>query len=478
MIHSKNRITRRTVLRGTSGVAVGLPFLSAMLPPRTSHADATTPTRFIVWYNPGGTLLDKWRPTGTTTSFTLQNMLSPLAPHQSQMTMIDGIDIAVADIGAAGPHARGMAGILTGQKLLPGAFDTNAGNAGFADGPSMDQVIAGKISVGLKFKSLEFSAGWSTGIAAGGMPHPSNQLTYAGSSSPIPPQTDPANTWKRLFSDLGQAGTQQQAQLAWNKSILDSVASQYKSLSMKLGAEDRMKLDAHFAMIQDAQNRLGAVVNGGCTAPTDVNMTPGFYDDKDDGGGFFTGAKVPTKGAVMQEMLVVALSCGLTNVATMQWGDSEAKFLLTFLKNTDGSILQDNHHAYQHDKGFQPGALEIIYNWYAQQLAGMITMMKAVTEGNGKTLFDNSVILYITELQKPDTHDQHNIPIILFGGGGGLLKGNRWIQIGSAPSSLGAPRSGAKPHNNVLVSILNLFGFTQTTFGLAQYCSGPIAGLV
>jgi hypothetical protein len=466
------------MLRGTGGIAVGLPFLSAMLTPGTSHADTATPTRFVVFYNPGGTLLDKWRPTGTSTAFTLQNMLSPLAPYQSLMTMIDGIDLKVADIGAAGPHARGMAGILTGQQLLPGKFDTNAGNAGFADGPSIDQVIADKISTGLKFKSLEFSAGWSTGIAAGGMPHPSNQLTYAGSSMPIPPATDPANTWKRIFSDVGMPNTQQQAQLAWNKSILESVATQYKDLSSKLGAEDRMKLDAHMSMIADAQNRLGGVVNGTCTAPSDVNMTPGFYDDKDGGGGIFKGAKVPAKGDVMQEMLVVALACGLTNVATMQWSDSEAKFLLTFLKNTDGSILQDNHHGYQHDGGFQPGALEIIYNWYAQQLASLLGRMKAITEGNGKTLLDNTVVLYITELQKPDTHDQHNIPIILLGGGGGKLKGNRWMQIGSNPSSAGAPRSGAKPHNDVLVSLLNLFGLPQTKFGHPSYCNGPLAGLV
>ncbi|HEX9298270.1 MAG TPA: DUF1552 domain-containing protein [Polyangiaceae bacterium] len=478
MIHSKNRITRRTLLRGTGGVAVGLPFLSAMLTPRTTHAQATTATRFIVFFNPGGTLLDKWRPTGTSASFTLQKMLSPLAPYQDQMTLIDGVDLKIGNIGAAGPHARGMAGILTGQQLLPGKFDTNAGLAGFADGPSIDQVIAAKISAGLKFKSLEFSAGWSTGIAAGGMPHPSNQLTYAGSNMPIPPATDPANTWKRLFSDVGQTGQQQQAQLTWNRSILDSVSSQYKALSSKLGAEDRMKLDAHLAMIQDAQARLGAAVSGTCAAPTDVNQTPGYYEDGDSGGGIFKGVMVPAKGDVMQEMLVIALACGLTNVATMQWSDSEAKFLLTFLKNTDGSVLQDNHHGYQHDGGFQPGALEVIYNWYAQKLASLLARMKAITEGNGKTLLDNSVILYITELQKPDTHDQHNIPIVLIGGGGGVLKGNRWIQIGSAPASAGAPRSGAKPHNNVLVSILNLFGFPQTTFGHPMYCTGPIAGLV
>ena len=41
MITSKNRIHRRTVLRGAGGVAIGLPFLSAMLRPGA----ATRPIR-------------------------------------------------------------------------------------------------------------------------------------------------------------------------------------------------------------------------------------------------------------------------------------------------------------------------------------------------------------------------------------------------------------------------------------------------
>ena len=62
MITSKNRISRRTLLKGAGGVTVGLPFLSAMLAPGRSHADEATPTRLVVFYSPGGTLLDQWRP--------------------------------------------------------------------------------------------------------------------------------------------------------------------------------------------------------------------------------------------------------------------------------------------------------------------------------------------------------------------------------------------------------------------------------
>jgi hypothetical protein len=38
--------------------------------------------------------------------------------------------------------------------------------------------------------------------------------------------------------------------------------------------------------------------------------------------------------------------------------------------------------------------------------------------------------------------------------------------------------AGGKPHNNLLVSILNLFGDTRTSYGHAEFNSGPLQGLV
>ena len=45
------------------------------------------------------------------------------------------------------------------------------------------------------------------------------------------------------------------------------------------------------------------------------------------------------------------------------------------------------------------------------------------------------------------------------------LRTGRWLKFNSLP------------HNNLLVSILNLFGDTRQTFGAPQYCTGPLTGL-
>ena len=282
MITSKNRIHRRTMLRGAGGLALGLPFLSAMLAPRQSHADTSIPTRFLVFYTPGGTLLDRWRPKGTATDFTLQPMMSPLTPFLDRIVFVDGLSLSVTQLGYGHPHSRGMGGVLTGQPLLAGSFNTNGGNAGFAAGPSVDQIVAAKISAGLRLPSLQVSAGWSTGISAGGQPHPGNIISYqapkqAGQPAvPVPPSTDPLNTFKRVFTGIGGAADANAKLLAFTTSVLDGVADDFKRLSAQLGAEDRQKLEAHLALVREAQTGLKQTVISTCKAAEGVNQTPGL----------------------------------------------------------------------------------------------------------------------------------------------------------------------------------------------------------
>jgi hypothetical protein len=482
MITSKNRIHRRTLLKGAGGITIGLPFLSAMLAPGRSHADESTPTRFIVFYTPGGTLLDKWRPTGSESAFTLGPMMSALSPFIDRLVFLDGLDLSITRIGNGHPHARGMAGVLTGQQLLPGNFNTNGGNAGFAAGASVDQVIAASISQGLRFPSLEVSAGWSTGISAGGQPHPGNILTYqapavaGGQATPVPPATNPLNTLERVFAGLDGTDEANARALAWDTSILDGVQDDFNRVMNLLGAEDRAKLEAHLVFIRETEQGLQQPVDASCTAPTNVDPTPGYYDDpiaegisrgELDGGtmSITTGAKVPLKGDVMTDLLVAALACDLTRVGTMQWSDSEAKFMLGFLNDSTGASLKDHHHGYQHDRGFQPAALETIYQFYAEKFAYLLAKLDSVEESNG-TLLDNSLVLAVTEIQMPETHGQTNMPFILAGKAGGKIRTQRWLRVPSTP------------HNNLLVSVLNLFGLPETTFGHPEYCTGALSGLV
>jgi hypothetical protein len=342
-----------------------------------------------------------------------------------------------------------MAALLTGTELLPGEFETGGGGASFANGVSIDQVIAERIHSGQKFKSFEFSSGWAiSGRSAGEVSFAANQLTMAGPNKPIPPEIDPRVAFDRLFADLTTddpaAGALARMKAA---SVLDLVALEYGKLSAQLGAGDRAVLDEHATKIRELEASLGATgdTSSACSKPE----TPRPED----------WANIDLKGKLMSDLLVMAFACDLMPVATMQWSDSESKFPLNF----DPLNLADHHHGYQHDSVFTPDALFKIYQWFGGNFAYMLDKLNAVSEGD-RTLLDNTLALWITEIQYPPDHNQTNMPFML-AGGKGLITTKRWLQV------------PAQSHNNLLVSILNMFGGTETSFGLSDYNTGALTGL-
>jgi hypothetical protein len=454
MITSKNRLSRRTVLRGAGQVAIALPFLEAMLRPLETHAQAVNaPKRLVVFYSPGGTLLDKWRPTGTETQFTLSDMKEPLVPHQEQLLFIDGLDLKVTELGVGHPHSRGMAGLLTGTELLPGTFVTGMGNASFANGPSVDQVIGERIGAGLKFRSLEFSTAWAISGrslmdgAVAETSNASNQINFAGANKPLPPMINAKVAFDRVFGELGVQDAAAVLEKKKTVSILDAVRGQFSQVSAQLSAADKAKLQEHEELIRQMELSLSAGTSGeSCVVPG----APTAADSMD----------VPRKGKTMTDLLVRSLACDLTRVGTMQWADSESKFPLNF----DPLKLSDHHHGYQHDSAFDPNALFKIYNWFGSNFAYLLEQLAAVKEGDG-TLLDNTVVLWVTEIQEPPTHNQTKMPFMIAGGKNAGIKTGRWLKV------------PPQPHNNLLVSLLNVFGGTETKFGRPEYNTGALAGL-
>jgi hypothetical protein len=92
----------------------------------------------------------------------------------------------------------------------------------------------------------------------------------------------------------------------------------------------------------------------------------------------------------------------------------------------------------------------------------LIQALAAVDMG-GHSLLDETVVLFGNELSDPPNHKKLNMPFMLAGNGGGLRTG-RYLRY-----------SNNLTHNNLLVSILNLFGDNRTTFGDPQYCTGPLS---
>ncbi|MES1186889.1 MAG: DUF1552 domain-containing protein, partial [Myxococcales bacterium] len=303
-----------------------------------------------------------------------------------------------------------------------------------------------------------------------GLLSPINSATFEDSAkhTPLPPRLDPQQIFNDLFGTLNPGGNtgMADARIAHRKSVLDYVDKRYVDLSKRLGAADKAKLENHLTKLRDIEGALttGVVSTSTCKAPTKVdtkgyNPTTGLMSgnageivDQD------SDAMIPTVGKFMMDMMVMAFACNLTSVGHFQWTDTEAKHTFPWLN------LSNHHHFYQHDGGFQPVQCQQIATWYSQMHSYLLTAMDAVESAPGVTLLDESVVFFGSELGHPPTHEKKSVPFMLAGGGGGL-KGGRMIDF------------GGKSHNNLLVSILNLFGDTRTSYGHPEFNSGALTGL-
>src|SRR5450432_1312993 len=149
-------LSRRTIIRGAGGVAIGLPFLAAMQP-RVASAQSAAPKRLILWFTANGQMPAYWYPTGTETNFTLNTSHVPLQPYKNKLILFDGIDNDASKVPAYGGHQGSMAAMVSGMPHTNAGFDAMR-----PTGPSIDQLVADKIGGATKIKSLQ------TGVNPGG----------------------------------------------------------------------------------------------------------------------------------------------------------------------------------------------------------------------------------------------------------------------------------------------------------------------
>jgi len=436
------RLSRRTLLRGAGGAAIALPFLEAMLP-RRAHAVAP-PRRFIVMFSPNGTL-PSWTPTGSERSFTLSPILSPLAPHQADLVIVQGL---LQQGGGGDGHQTGIGGMLTGTPLNPGPFaGVGAPPAGWATGPSVDQRLAEALAAPTPFRSLEL--GVQVGAADDW-----GRMIYRAGNQPLPPTDDPAAVYDAVFSDLHTDPAVLAHQRARHKSILDAVGGEYARIGAQLGSADKQRLDAHLTAVREIETRLTTNL---------VENNPACADPKVPAVAAQSNDAFPTVGGVQMDLLAMALACDLTRVASLQWSRSVSQVRFTWLGIPDG------HHDLSHRSDTDADAvnkLTMINSWYAQQMAGLIARLKATPDAGGGTLFDNTLVLWCNELAKGNTHSRQDAPYVLAGTGGGSLVTGRFLSY----------EGQGLNHNDLLVSILNAMGVPDTTFGQASWCTGPLPG--
>ncbi|WP_433937290.1 DUF1552 domain-containing protein [Sorangium cellulosum] len=445
-------ISRRRLLQGSLAATAAIPLLNADW---ARGDESTAPKRFVVFYTPNGTLESQWMPRGTETNFTLSPLLQPLEPFKAKLLPLRGINMdVVVNSNIGSEHARGIGGLLTGRALLRGNFRSfNSSNAGWSSGISLDQHLANTLKPSTLFRTLEL------GVQVRD-PEVRGRICYSGPDQPLPPREDPYDTFEQLFAAAtpGQSSPDAMDRLrAQRRTVFDILGEEIADVRPRIGAEDRIKLDAHMQSIRDIEERLagsnGGVATAGCTGPA-LGERIDLSDD----------ANMPAIGKLQMDMAAAALACDLTRIVTIQWSYAESEHLYPWLD------LQGNHHAISHQWDTEGKAqYSKIHTWFAEQLAYLLGKLDSYAEGD-RTLLDNTVVLWVTEISESTQHALTNMPFLLAGSAGGVFRTGRFVDYL-------ANGGKARQHNDLLLTIANAMGTNDTTFGDPAFCSGTLPSL-
>jgi hypothetical protein len=513
--------SRRRFLQGLGISAVTIPFVIGL---DSLYAKAAVPAvpkkRFLCMYSPNGGLYYNFRlrvhapvtDISDGTALAAANLIyHPLQANASKLLVLDRLSwvgsretyqsaTASADhIDHPGGHQKGLGSMLTGSTLIGGS--SNFGDAGLASGISLDQVLATKLFTGkTKFPSLEIGVQTNEDLTDR---YVDKRMSYDGARAPRPPQNDPFALFQTLFGTAGAgAGTGGDALRSMlDKSVLDASLADFARLKPKLSGSDQVLLQQHADSIRTLETQLGTVVNcGAVTAPTAPGLsaaTPGAATHT----WAMVPANYPIVARMMTDIVAQAFACGLTNIITLMYRNSENDLQLPFLTdivNPSGM----GHHGMSHAR--DPG-LVAIDQWYAGQFNSLIDKLGAIPDsGATGTILDNSLLMWSSCLGDASSHLSNNVPVVLAGSNGGYFKTGRNVQFNDvytaaqwAGDPLGA-KDGQKlidaadaartsdqktvgtpdrSNNDLAVSILNSFGMPDTKFGDARFCIGALPNM-
>jgi hypothetical protein len=455
-------LSRRSLIGGALAGTAAIPLLQAHR--AKGQSAEKPPTRLVVFATPNGTRNDLFWPTDNGGgSLTFPQYTQPLSGYADKLLFLDGIRHCQAVVGDNGfngglngsEHARGTGGLLTARPLGAGTFRSFMATSGWGSGISIDQHLANVLDPPTRFKTLELGIHVRDSQVRG-------RISYTGADQPVPPREDPADVFDALFGGepVGAGGGTDPAlaQLrAERKRVFDLSKEEIKRLQARLGAEDRIKLQAHFDAIESIEDRLSAATQDGvgidqCNVPQG-SMAVDILDD----------GTMEDTGRLQMDLAAAALACDQTRIITIQWNYAESEHLFPFLNITG------NHHDISHDwqgAGFEKYG--VIHAWFAEQLAYFLGKLDSYQEGEG-TLLDNTVVFWGSEIGESTSHDLTRMPYVLAGGGGGVLNTGRVLDFKSSP----------RDNNQLLVSLAHMMGAEEITeFGDASGATGPLPDLL
>ena len=408
-------INRRTMLRGLVGGAmasVGLPTLEAMLNNNgTAFANGPPiPVRFLTWFFGNGVVLNRWVPGGIRTPVTGANYplspeLAPLVNVKEYVSVASGFHNKCAN---QITHHEGMT-VFSGHTMA----DEGMGQGFFSNarGPTVDQIVAAQIGSLTSIPSVQM--GVISKISQADYGTTMHNLSHKGHLAPLPPIKNPQQIFASFVSLFTPPNDPSKP---IRLGVADAVLEDFKALKMRLGTADNIRMDAHMQGLSELEIKIKALPPL-CALPGQ----PGATSDSMDG--------ITAVNAAMGDLVAFAFACDVTRVISFLFGGGASEAGFTEIGLGSQHSLSHGHNtnalaagapAYKESGSVDDMHKGVVYQM--QKLAYLVEKLKSTPDAAGGNLLDNTVIMASSDCSEGFSHDIHDQPILLIGGGGGNLK--------------------------------------------------------
>ncbi len=427
---SGNPPTRRSVLRGTGGIAIGLPFLSSLLP-RGVHA-ATAPKRFAVYRTGhGGVDLKNMVP-----SATVSNEVATLFHKVKHGSLAAGAKQVGTDT-VLSPVLTGKSTVLTDRLIskmnvllgfdIPFYLGHSRGNTlgNFADSdqgpqdlramPTIDQVIAWSP----KFYTSTAGVAQRSIVPQEGISFTwSNPTAGTGTVNKFSTNNNTLALWDSLFAGFKPPAPGVMPPPR-RSSVVDRILKNYQSLrnsNRRLSIEDKRRLDDHVAALNELDRRVkdsAAPPPAICTATRPASGVRAGCSSVADG----------TKNyGLLNDVIAMAFACGASRVAAVVVN-------CDFSDYSGASWHQDVAH--QHTDPVKQ-ALLFAANRAAFQATtlDLAAKLDKFEDSPGVSVLDSTLLQWVQESGNI-THDNAAMTVVTFGSAGGYFKTGRFVDYRS-----------------------------------------------
>lgn len=457
-MNKKWHISRRRMLKGM-GACIALPFLEAMAIPG-QPAPGKSPVRSAFLFMPNGVHPDRWTPSATGSSFELTPQLLPLQKFQRDIVVLGELMNKNSMFKGSDGHYAKSASLLTCMPIKQTIGDNIS-----SGGVSVDQIIAEGVGKDTLFPSLEYGLDRITtgvDINVGFTRLYGSAISWKSPNQPLSKEIDPRLAFDRLFRSY-VPGVKVKAD-PYKQSILDLVLDDANELKRHLGRADQDKVSEYLESIYSVEKRISNDANRTKFAK---NITPDITRELvrlnhsiEEYKEVYGGVNITEKTRLMLDIMALAFWSDASRVSTFMFGNSVSDRNFSFLEGVKG-----NHHSISHhmDKPENLDEYARITAWHIEQYAYFLEKLSSIKEGD-KTLLENSMVMFASDLRDGNRHSPKNLPIILAGQGGGKIKtGQNLIYEKETPLA------------NLYVTMLQTLNLEHDRFGDS---TGTLKGLV